>query len=50
MRKIARFNAKKKFCANDLIPAYESSTKRPRRILISESLLQLSVSLRISLG
>jgi hypothetical protein len=27
MRKIARFNAKKKFCANDLIPAYESYYK-----------------------
>jgi len=28
MRKIARINAKKKFCANDVIPAYENYYKR----------------------
>jgi len=28
MGKIARINAKKKFCANDAIPAYESYYKR----------------------
>jgi hypothetical protein len=26
MGKIARLNAKKKFCANDVIPAYEATT------------------------
>jgi hypothetical protein len=28
MRKIARLNAKKKFCSNDVIPAYETYYKR----------------------
>jgi hypothetical protein len=28
MGKIARINAKKKFCANDVIPAYETYYKR----------------------
>jgi hypothetical protein len=28
MGQIARINAKKKFCANDVIPAYESYYKR----------------------
>jgi hypothetical protein len=28
MGKIARINAKKKFCANDVIPAYENYYKR----------------------
>ena len=33
MGKIARVNAKKKFCANDVIPAYENYYKR----ILSES-------------
>jgi len=33
MGKIARINAKKKFCANDVIPAYESYYHR----ILSES-------------
>jgi hypothetical protein len=28
MGKVARINAKKKFCANDVIPAYEAYYKR----------------------
>ena len=28
MTKIARLNAKKKFCANDVIPAYEAYYRR----------------------